>query len=1114
MKISRYLFAVFILVMACCACSMAEDYKSYPEFNIGVSGVWATIPESCDHAVVVEVRADTPAHGKIREGDLIKAVNGTKLHGEIGDFVLGSDPRRILGEAIGQAEATDGVLTFTVDRNGTVTDVPVTLPVLGAYSQSWPRNCKKSEAIIAETIAYLKRAQREDGTFDFPLPTHDAGDIIGNCFASLFLLSTDKPDCLAMAGSYASYLAKSYKDKGVPESHWPKGAMGILLAEYYLKTGDKNVLTALTALCEDAAETQAVGSWGHGGKPGPIYSNGGVMTLPSASIFSALALARECGVTVSEDAFRRSIAFFSRFPGHDGCSYGDQRGDSGGSDNGKAAALAIAFSLVQGEPYKRMSEFMALQSAEGYPGTQDGHGGCSFNVLWRGIGTVHVNEEYDLFYRRQMDDLAWLYDLSRLPGGGFNMQPPRSRGYGAPNLSGEYWGIGMAMAYTAPHRSLRITGGKPTRFSKSNPVPSCDWGGVEGSDFLRPDYCRGGEVNTMHPAQISRELFYFLNGPKGQPTVSQCAILMRHYLPHVRNWAANNINVIGTPAALDEIEKAMQHSDARVRRAGFNAIVNYLGSWFTVDGRRNNVPPETVAERYMPYIQKTLDNPNCDWWETDGAILALSRAGADNVRKNLPLLKKYAQHKEMWLRQSAFYCLAVGLNKNIDAETMLFLAKCYAQEGRPFLRNLMQGWLKQLTKDNKNGSGVRFDDKIQMQLAEILSGPMTNTRWAYGYVENGGVSRRDPFHVLDAVANFDPRDLVHFSDAWIATIDSWDAKEFYDGKEVKLCETLTQLCQSMGKDARPLMERIAKVYTEKRKMRRGMKKVGAAIRSYEESFGALKNAVDEPVVANHLNTSQLRNGLIGYWQFDEGKGASSKDSSGEGNAAVLKGGASWEQGLIGEAVKIGKGQIVEIPGYKDPLKDGRIMNLSVSFWIKTKDFGSGRIGKGRHEEFRKTVANWFYSFDACGAGWDVRLPDNCLYPFITGAFDNGQHGLTPMANEASGIPSYMFQVVDDGKNWHHVAFSYDGERKAFVGWVDGNRSDATSSWNSDSTDGLVSTKDIIPALQNILTIGGTFEDDAQVESFDEVAIWDRVLMDDEVKILYNNGFGTSIDPAK
>lgn len=1107
----KYLLSTTIFLIVLTGKGIAAEDESYPKFNIGVTGIQATIPVSCDKAIVVEVGTDTPAHGMIEKGDVIMAVNGAKLQGAIGDFVLGIDPRRMLGEAIGKAEATDGILTFTVDRDGTVIDRSITLPVLGAYSESWPRNCEKSGTIIAETVAYLKRVQREDGSFAFPLPENNSGDIIGNCFASLFLLSTDDPDGIAMAGKYAAYLGKGYEKEGVPESHWAKGPMGILLAEYYLKTGDKTVLPTLSALCEAVADTQVVGGWGHGGKPGPVYSHGGIMTLPSASILSALTLARECGVTEGEDAFKRSFAYYSRFPGHDGCSYGDQRGDSGGSDNGKAAALAIAFSLVDSDASKRLSEFLALQSIEGYYGTQDGHGGCSFNVLWRGIGTVHVNPEYDLFYRRQMDDLTWLYDLSRLPGGGFNMLPPRARGYGSPNLSGVYWGIGMAMAYTAPRQSLRITGGKPTVYSKTMPPPAPGCEGIETSEFLRTDYCRGGEVNTMNPAEISKDLSYFLGGPKGKPTVQQCATLMRHYLPHVRNWAANNLNILGTPAAFDEIEKALQHSDARVRRAGFNAIVNYLGSWFTVDRRRNNVPSKVVIERYMPYIKKTLDNPNSDWWEMDGAIFALSRSGADNVRSYLPLLKKYARHEEMWLRQSAFYCISHGLNEQIDGQTMVFLAECYAREGRPFLRNLMQGWIRELTKENKAGAPPPFDDETQVQLAEILSRPITDTRWAYGYVENGGISPRDPFHVLNTVKNFPPSYQVHFCQAWMDTIDAWEHKDFYDNNEITFCETLTQICLEIGNDARPLMERIAQVYAEKNKMRRGMKKVGAGIKTYEESFGPLKNSIDKPVVAKTVDTRPLRKGLIGYWQFDEGKGASSKDGSANNYSAVLKGGVSWDQGLIGKAVTIGKGQIVEIPGYKDPLTDGRIMNLSVSFWIKTKDYGSGRIGKGRHEVFRKIVTNWFYSFDARGAGWDVRLPDNCLYPFVTAAFDNGQHGLTPMANKETGIPDYMFKAVDDGNNWHHVVFAYDGKRKSFAGWVDGNRSDTTSGWNSDSTKDLNAASHIIPALADILTIGGAFEKDGQVESFDEVAIWDRVLTDEEVNMLYNNGFGSAID---
>jgi len=59
--------------------------------------------------------------------------------------------------------------------------------------------------------------------------------------------------------------------------------------------------------------------------------------------------------------------------------------------------------------------------------------------------------------------------------------------------------------------------------------------------------------------------------------------------------------------------------------------------------------------------------------------------------------------------------------------------------------------------------------------------------------------------------------------------------------------------------------------------------------------------------------------------------------------------------------------------------------------------------------------------------------------------------------------------------------------------------------------GLETENHIIPALEEALTFGGKFTKDGQVESFDEIAIWDRVITEEEVKTLYNRGFGAAIE---
>ena len=305
---------LFTLVTVCMLTSLmttalANNAEYHKHLNIGPTGIWAIISKDCSSATVSEVTAQTPAYGKVKAGDIITAVNGIKLKGKIGDYILGTDPRRILGEAIGKAEATDGRMVFSITRGDKTLDVTIVLPVLGAYSKTWPEQCKKSDIIIKQSADYLKRVQRRDGSFAFAFSPGGTGENIGSCFAALFLLSTDDPDNIAAARRYAYHLADDLKTKGADKtSHWAKGYMGMLLAEYFLKTGDKKILGSLSALCKAAAQSQAIGCWGHGGEPKPGYSHGGVMSLTSLPILSALILARECGVTEGEDAFKRSFA--------------------------------------------------------------------------------------------------------------------------------------------------------------------------------------------------------------------------------------------------------------------------------------------------------------------------------------------------------------------------------------------------------------------------------------------------------------------------------------------------------------------------------------------------------------------------------------------------------------------------------------------------------------------------------------------------------------------------------------------------------------------------------------------------------------------------------------
>jgi len=118
-----------ISVLPALADEMPID-RPYPEFQIGVTGIWAHIPEKPAGApknpalvqrklLVTKTTPGTPAAGKFQKDDLLLAVNGQSLEVR--------DPRPVLGKAINRAEGTDGKMTFTVQRGEEKMDVNITL---------------------------------------------------------------------------------------------------------------------------------------------------------------------------------------------------------------------------------------------------------------------------------------------------------------------------------------------------------------------------------------------------------------------------------------------------------------------------------------------------------------------------------------------------------------------------------------------------------------------------------------------------------------------------------------------------------------------------------------------------------------------------------------------------------------------------------------------------------------------------------------------------------------------------------------------------------------------------------------------------------------------------
>jgi hypothetical protein len=153
MRRSFMLIAIVLLLAGPCLAAdkvflmtPANPAQTYPRFHMGVTGIYAAIEKGLV-VTVDSTEPDTPAAGKFQKGDILVKVNGQPISD--------SEPYIVLGEAITAAEASDGKMVFTIKRGEKEESVALTIPVLGAYSRTWPLNCKKSDAIVRQAAAFL-----------------------------------------------------------------------------------------------------------------------------------------------------------------------------------------------------------------------------------------------------------------------------------------------------------------------------------------------------------------------------------------------------------------------------------------------------------------------------------------------------------------------------------------------------------------------------------------------------------------------------------------------------------------------------------------------------------------------------------------------------------------------------------------------------------------------------------------------------------------------------------------------------------------------------------------------------------------------------------------------
>ena len=137
-------------------------------------------------------------------------------------------------------------------------EVIVKIPVLGAYSKTWPLNCPKSDKIVRGEAEFLARTG---------MPT-------GMGLGLLFLLSTGEEKDLEVARGWvkemvAKIQGRQARSRPIP---WHAGYGGIGLCEYYLRTGDESILPLIEKNADYLKRNMYNGGWNQRG--GVNYSYG------------------------------------------------------------------------------------------------------------------------------------------------------------------------------------------------------------------------------------------------------------------------------------------------------------------------------------------------------------------------------------------------------------------------------------------------------------------------------------------------------------------------------------------------------------------------------------------------------------------------------------------------------------------------------------------------------------------------------------------------------------------------------------------------------------------------------------------------------------------------
>ena len=520
--------------------------------------------------LVTHVGDKSPAQGVMQVDDVILGVDGNPFT---------EDARKSFALAIQQAEkkSNGGVLKLTRWRAGKTAEVQLKLRVMGTYSDMAPFKCPKSLRIFEDACKALEQEPLEDNLW---------GAING-----LALLSTGKSDYLPKLQTFARMIGPPTLkvDLKSPNITWHGSYKNLFLCEYYLLTGDQEVLHAINEYTVALAKGQGMyGTFGHGlsgltadGKlHGPVPSYG---PMNEAGLIANLSivLGRKCGVNHPEidPAIERGSRFISYYVDKGSLPYGEHEPWPYHENNGKVSMSSLLFSLQQNRTDE--TQFFAKMAVAGYKSRECGHTGQGFSYLWSALGAnVGGPAALAAFFK----EASWHFDLVRRCDGSFTYDGGEQYGpgetdddtyFGNSTYNGLSPNATYVLTYSIPKKNLCITGKDANQSNWLSPQQVS--GAIASGNF---DLARTSltplelvaAFSDWSPIVRGWAAGELATRPEAKAMVPELIAMTDSKDAHISQGACETLGLLQSAEALPALVRQLSHNDRWVRYKAAQSI--------------------------------------------------------------------------------------------------------------------------------------------------------------------------------------------------------------------------------------------------------------------------------------------------------------------------------------------------------------------------------------------------------------------------------------------------------------------------------------------------------------------------------------------------------------